>query len=341
MHLSHLHLQKAWLTIMDPTLEAQNWFKKYEHSLGNANFLLKYAMLMILILSIVSAVLRTLKLLFIERVVVWFVSLILTIGASFIWYKLRNYHYDTLGIRKEMSTILKFAVISLIVALTMVLLLEFNIIPFEIYDILWCYTVCILLTGLTVFSTLLPRKLSNTGHIIRVKTTNRYFYKCSLAACFDQCCLKCFGMSSLINRKTHTAPTGNDNNDDDVDIASVAGSTGRDSSGGSGNENENNTLNLTISLRDLPAFGPGFSSRSTSGLTTSFGSGFSSGNIHSINSRSPTSNSAMFGTRWQHIVCVPFGYEALMLHLETEFAIENLLFISEVCLLVLYVCLCV
>ena len=318
MHLSHLHLQKAWLTVMDPTLESQNWFKKYEHSLGNANFLLKFAIIIVFILSVISAILRTEKLLFIERVVVWFVSLIVTIGASFIWYKLRNYHYDTLGIRTEMGILLKFAIITLIAALTMVLLLQLQIISFEIYDILWCYTVCILLTGLTIFSTLLPRKLSNTGHIIRVdnKCQCKYKYKLSIDLCW-QCVQQCISsVTSGGNKDNHNNNKTSDKNDG----GSTVGSTGDSSGGSTGNDIDNHR---TISFHDLPALSTAISSTSVSRFN-------SSGNVN-VMSRSPTlTTSAMFGTRWQHIVCIPFGYEALMLHLETEFAIENLLFISEV-----------
>ena len=37
---------------------------------------------------------------------------------------------------------------------------------------------------------------------------------------------------------------------------------------------------------------------------------------------------------WQFIVCTNYGFESLMNHLEKEFSIENLLFVSEVCLYV-------
>ena len=41
-------------------------------------------------------------------------------------------------------------------------------------------------------------------------------------------------------------------------------------------------------------------------------------------------NSREFGSHWYDIVCTVYGYESLMAHLEREFSIENLLFISEV-----------
>ena len=44
------------------------------------------------------------------------------------------------------------------------------------------------------------------------------------------------------------------------------------------------------------------------------------------------SHRSKFGNNWQDIVCTGVGYDALMNHLEKEFAIENLLFISEVCI---------
>ena len=34
---------------------------------------------------------------------------------------------------------------------------------------------------------------------------------------------------------------------------------------------------------------------------------------------------------WSQIVCTSLGYESFMNHLETEFSIENLLFVTEVC----------
>ena len=38
-----------------------------------------------------------------------------------------------------------------------------------------------------------------------------------------------------------------------------------------------------------------------------------------------------FGSKWSDVVCTLFGYESLIQHLQKEFSIENLLFITEVC----------
>ena len=44
-----------------------------------------------------------------------------------------------------------------------------------------------------------------------------------------------------------------------------------------------------------------------------------------------------FGDRWYDIVCSQFGYESFMHHLQKEFSVENLLFITEVPYCYLYI----
>ena len=54
-------------------------------------------------------------------------------------------------------------------------------------------------------------------------------------------------------------------------------------------------------------------------------------------SSSTSSSHCGIGNSWRSIVCTQFGYESLMNHLAKEFAIENLLFISEVCFMFRFV----
>lgn len=188
IHLSKLQLQRVWLKVIDPNIIKQNWFAKNQKTFGNANYLIKYALIMTILYSIWNVSVRIIsttsnnnntlaKILDLIDTIIVLCAAIIFGGLIF---KLRSFYYDTLGIKRELYISLESAVIIII----------FNTIIYIWYEIehlingkiaMQCYRYMILVscTSFICMLTLLPKRLLSQ---------NNYNYNC----------YRCFSLSILL-----------------------------------------------------------------------------------------------------------------------------------------------
>lgn len=310
INITKFNLQKAWQSVMDPMLETQNWFKQHEQTYGNAIFLIKYCLLFVIFFSTTSGLLRTFNLITIERIMSWIITLALTICAIIIWFKLKHFHIDHLGIRREMVAIFRIGCFFFITGIIILALRVSNVISENLYNIIWGFNVCIGLTALTIITTLYPKKLSQTGTKMQLKSSessNSDICSCMICNCNCNCKVFVNCNCPCVNK-----------------IGDILGANEANQLGSLQKTNE---LNKNIELVfDKPKVNVINSTSNSNSLQMP----------SSVSSVSPSINEDNFGNLWSDIVCTPFGYESLMNHLKNELSIENLLFISEV-----YICLCV
>ena len=294
MNLTKLQLQKMWLTIINPNTESSNWFYTHKTTFGNANYMLKYGISIAILLVIFSSILRhSLNLMLVERIVSWGVSLIVIIFTGIIYNKLKESFYnDKLGIRKEMIIMLKSAIFIIIPYLFIECAFYLKWINMKIHLLLYCCIISIGCCVCLVILTLFPKKLNQIAS--RRKTINHKYP--SNQSKFP----------NLFHSLTDFSGKWTPKSSSSSSIPNIQQ--------GSRKQDQDQKQQLS------PRF-------HVSQHSTSVSLGLD--NISS-NSSSATPKVRPFGSNWQDIICTTFGFESFMYHLEKEFSIENLLFVSEV-----------
>ena len=194
IHLSKLQLQQVWLNAIDPNIVNQNWFKKHQSTLGNANYLIKYGFIITMVYSISNGVARftTINDANTNTVVANFFDLVETgiivfVGLIFgiLIFKLRNVYYDTLGIKKELCLSFKCALILTILDLAINLGDTFlNIMTVDDTYFFGQYTIFVSCMVFIYMLTLLPKRLLKQSSIGSVGYNCRDIYSC----CWNKCC---------------------------------------------------------------------------------------------------------------------------------------------------------
>lgn len=306
-NISKLNLNRVWLCVIDDTVEASNWFKNHENTFGNSKLLTFFCLVLVILLTAVAATLRGIfSLEFVSRIVDITFIFIIAITTIIIWYKLKDCQHDLLGIRHEILSMFILGFITLIVNTICALLYDINSIPRDLYDIVWCIVSCAGISALNIVETIYPRKLSEMQHnnnnnnnnskqnqiLNKIGCTN---LNCALIGDIFPC-LKLGPNAVTVLKMENTA---------------TASSVENTPSANPIHHNCNNTPSLSavaaLALPNVSLPSSKTGSRTNLGYTR-----------HE------------FGSSWSDIVCTPFGYESLMNHLSKEFAVENLLFISEV-----------
>ena len=302
--ISKLKLQKAWLSVIDTNAESGNWFRKHERTFGNAVYLTKFCVTYAILLTIINALLRRILLetgISIMRMVDTMNGIISYVLIGIIWYKLRKCQYDNLGIRHEMIAYFTTGFIWFIAHATVVTLNTTGIINETIFEILWRYVFAIIVSALILVITVYPQKLSRLGDLSE--------YSSIWLVCAVFKCKCCWCLTIAINETELPR------------LKSTSKTTGPETS--TRETTKSSAMDVDISVSGHVAI-KSMSARSVS-------SGGTSGSLSpSYRDRSLTRSISNCGRSWTNIVCTLYGYESFMKHLETEFAIENLLFISEV-----------
>ena len=159
-HITKLNLHGAWLSVIDSTIETENWFKKHEKTWGNARFLIKLSVGLVVLLTLIAVLLRLIGLRPVARILEWFFIFVVTVVTMVIWRKLKDYQYDSLGIRREMIALFICGIATFTIGVSMVVLHLFGIIVFPVYDACWTVNVSIGMSALGVITTLYTKKLS-------------------------------------------------------------------------------------------------------------------------------------------------------------------------------------
>ena len=156
--LSKLARQSAWLRIIDAKAFDKNWFKEHANTLGNSLYLLKYGTLIIIIGNATDELLARNG---IYQILLAFRFMVVLSLASFIlhiWRKLRNYQYDSLGIRKEIKLLFIGAVVwGLFICIVLATVHDPNV-----YKISWRFSLCVLLIVTMIIMTLYPKALNKS-----------------------------------------------------------------------------------------------------------------------------------------------------------------------------------
>ena len=165
INLTKFTLQKVWLTAMNPDTATANWFYTNKNTFGNANYLLKYGVTVVVLLVVFSSFARhVFDLAMIETITRWVVSLFVLIFTTAICNKLKaSFYNDKLGIRKEMMLMLKCGIAMLIPYVFVQIAFYLQWIENNVYMLLHC---CIIAIGFDIYVTLVtlfPKRLSGTG----------------------------------------------------------------------------------------------------------------------------------------------------------------------------------
>lgn len=184
-----MNLQRAWITIIHSAAQTQNWFKQHEHNLGNSHLLILLCFVSLLLLSGLTAVLRGFDQLFVSRIIDWIVVFISAIFVARIYYKLRDFDHDCLGIRREMTAISICGITCSIIGSGVVILWNIGILDEDLYNLCWSINVCISLSVVNILVTIYPRKLNEIQmeHIQSGDDINSTCYQ-QLCGCGCGCC---------------------------------------------------------------------------------------------------------------------------------------------------------
>lgn len=288
-NLTKHNLEKVWKSALDPTVHDNNWFTNNQQKLGSPNFLLKFIISITFLVFGLGILWRNILFVpWIDRVQIWTIFSATFITSSCIWYKLRLFYNDSLGIRDEMVVFFRGYLILVSLGTIINGLFFFQIIN-ELYFIVLIHIVQDFAAKFTMIAlTWVPRKLTSqdTVGVSRILFGSRASSKNNVTIldylfCVCFCCL---------------------------------------------NRSRRDGIN---SIEQLKAMSP--ITVSASSQNTSDGGGGGS----STSSKVFAFENVKTKFYWTDIVCTDYGYESLMNHLTTEFSIENLLFISEVKLIIL------
>ena len=170
INLTKFLLQRAWLSAIDPATDSKNWFNKHHHTLGNSTFLLKYGILLVVLCAISSAVLRIFNFLWIDRILNWFTVTFIAIVAGIIWFKLRQFYADSLGIKKEMVYIVRIGCVFATIFICLIGLFYFKYLNEIMYNLCWRYQISALCTSAMFVFAIMP-KISMRNRRAKIKAT--------------------------------------------------------------------------------------------------------------------------------------------------------------------------
>ena len=360
IHLTKYNLEKAWLNAMNPNSDKENWFKQKELSLGNPDYVFKRAVFVVSLVSIISIILRLLaiyindeaiqsNLVSGDRMTQGGFIIIMFFWLLIIFYKLQRSGIvsDQLGIRKEIYIIIILGLTLLLIWFSTLGCAYNGLMSFQMYNLIWCYY-CSIYTG--VFSlviTIFPRKVDNKSIFICQSSRKKYNHSRKR---YKNGKNKNKNKSKNINRKSKTK-TNTDIIKTQPNVKPLRSETGSPRTNERMIHNAKNAklrlwcccccgsdadkLDINIATMDQPQMGHKAMSDSVADSidgSVSISISASSGgalSISSITGRN-TTRRRKFGSSWTDIVCTRFGFESLMHHLQNEFSIENLLFITEV-----------
>ena len=193
INLSKWRLQKEWLCVIDPKFNEndENWFVLHQFTFGNSKYLLKCGTISIIIISIISAILRSdifnnlsptnnIDLTNIERLLAIIISLSSVIIMIPLTFKIKNRFYnDNLGIKKELFSIVTVCMIYGIIYGIMFGLYWFNIINWYYYNLLWCFNAVSISIALLYLTTLKPTHLNASNSNSSNSNKTRKFCNCN------------------------------------------------------------------------------------------------------------------------------------------------------------------
>ena len=350
MNVSKLLLQKVWRSVIDP--EFKNWFFQKQNTLGDAKYLLKFGIIFVIVICSLIAVLRFTVDKLIERMISWLTLSVSPIFAIVIYLKLKHFYYDNLGIRREFfyffMLVLIFITLNIILALIDGLIYTMSQ---SLFDLFWIFFTIILSNGIMFIMVPLSKKLSHPT-MISTKLPKDFSMKLVIQKSIENHKNMRNSQRNLGNgNREMSGPQSQDssmyNNVDSIPDSAQLPSLRMQQYSSQGSSNT--YTSATTGPHSGPGSGPG------SGAATSAASSLPMTDENSVWSTSASgmgmfsgygSGSGSSGTKqskaaekynhWSKIVITPFGYESFMNHLGREFAIENLLFISEVCRFVWY-----
>ena len=371
MNISKLNLQLSWRSVLNSNFASENWFYIKQHKLGNEIYLLKRGIIAAYLFDFLTAMLRYYNFEFYERLITWGVYMFASLFIAIIWCKLRNFFYDTLFIRKEF--ILLFFITLFFVLLFLIWGVIIDLVSPFVYNVVWCWMSVIFTTCLVFCHVLLPKLLTHyskdygqisiaynrASEINKAKQRQLKFQE-KLQKTREKQSQKQLKLQqkqqkknakekSKQEKKRKTSKSDTDNNRNNTN-----------NNNANGNVKSRTASPKSISSKTTPLKrggsvpGGNVISNSNSGVTTPTGSDGRNGmmtfedgmtgidgtdkevSMNSMNSMVSKSITTAENAHWSHIIVTAFGFESLMKHLEKEFAIENLLFISEVCCVLLF-----
>lgn len=292
LELTKYNLDKQWLVAMDPVTSSTNWFKNKQQTLGSARYLLSYTAILIIVTFISHILLRLVfGLPWADRGAICGIYLLFLFVDMWLWRRIRLLNEESLSIEKELLAGF-WSSVGFIVAIFLAnVSLYYGYVSEDIFLEMIYGPGSVYYMIVFIITTILPQKWNK------------------------------------VSPSTVTAPPGfGFGNSIDINL--------------NNNNNNTNSTKKRISnlfLLNLPK------SRDHHSLNT-YGSGGGSGGDTptAVGSKSPTaalsvpnkistSTSGVPQLRniWQSVVCTVYGFDHFMHHLQTEFSLENLLFISE------------
>ena len=204
IHLTKYQLEEIWLSAMNPSINnpksnEQNWFLKYESTLGNSKYLMKFGIIFILLFSFLSCFLRLnpfIDLSNVDRILNGIIWIFVGLFNLIIWYHLKGlYFQDTLGIKKELYYTFIIAFIFVFGHIGITLLYAFGILNWIWFNYFWCInTLWFGMSGI-LLNTLLPVRycVSTTSKKKKTKkseTSTNTIHRC--ICCCESCiCNSC------------------------------------------------------------------------------------------------------------------------------------------------------
>lgn len=324
-----------------------HWTMTHGHTLGNPKFWFKLDCIIIVIATIIGL----LAYVFVSSslAMVGFVHLVIAlfmiIFAVYTWFRMKNmklnYKYDNFGIRKEFHYILYISIYAILSMFPLTALGSDSgrRIAWYIGNILGYFNLLavaslyieIITTNVIKANTLLKHK-SKTQNNEKKYTLRLNFSK---LAFYASCCLRCLDDDDTVDTSHQT---GRNRIQSDLDRQQSASSTfGRHLRTGTNSilrvpspaspvANGNNNNNSEANTTNTGGAEYGKKRKSWSVSIMSF----------SITARTNTTDLKPGKTtervydHWSKIIVTSVGYELFINYLETEFSIENLLFITEV-----------
>ena len=278
--------------------ESNNWFKRYENRLGSLKILIPIGLIISFIVIGIVTSLSYLSFFISHSITVGF-GIFFGIFFFIVWIKLKNDFYDNLGIRKELLIFIRVVILYAILGTLLISLHQFmgnnEKQQQQNFDILWNYMISSTYMVLTYIYTVYPRKLSLEAK--RRRSIASIHGTAAATTMTNHACKRCTSCCYCCMKYERL----------NICICCFWCCIDDDKLR---NGNGGNAPGLAFGVES---------------------------NDHSSSSRSISaaqqsdSRLETIGEHWSDIVCTPYGYEAFMNHLETEFSIENLLFITEVC----------
>ena len=137
--LSDLRKQQGWRNIINPITESveKSFFFRTQHTWGNERYLLRFGIIFVVVTSISVGLFRIYDLLLLERIVLWIFAILSAFAFLPVWYKLRGFYYDNLGIRTELWYLIVVSIILGSIGMFLAIIAQYSIISIKTYNLSW------------------------------------------------------------------------------------------------------------------------------------------------------------------------------------------------------------